>query len=268
VNPYDPKSKYYKKINPPVIEKTIPEAGDIDVDRNLEEVKITFSKQMEYDTLLTALIVDDNSMQFEMSDWVWDKETKTAIFKISSAPLKPLFTYTLIFSNTASDVKGLELKGDYQWSFTTGAGESPIAVAGEDQIVIQSSIVQLDGAGSTDPEKDSLSYMWLQESGEPVSLYDSTSAQPYFNAPVIENTLIFRLTTNDGFTDSSTDTISITVLESIHVAITGDNSNPGTTTNPKKTITNAIALGELIGETINVLVSEGLQSSRVQVDWQ
>ena len=93
-----------------------------------------------------------------------------------------------------------------------GDNSAPTADAGADQTVDEGSTVTLDASGSNDPDGDTLSYSWSQQSGPSVALSDSTAEQPTFTAPEVDGdqTLTFEVTVDDGQL-TATDTVSITV---------------------------------------------------------
>lgn len=98
-----------------------------------------------------------------------------------------------------------------------GANSPPTANAGPDQNVQESTTVNLDGTGSSDPDPgDSLSYSWVQIGTPAVSLTGANTATPSFTSPDVAPgspvTLLFELTVNDG-TDTDSDTVDVTVSE-------------------------------------------------------
>ena len=80
----------------------------------------------------------------------------------------------------------------------------PVADAGPDQIGIPSGTVTLNGSGSYDPNGQKLTYSWVQEGGNPVSLNNANGAIATFGAAT-NSTYIFRLTVRneDGLTASA-----------------------------------------------------------------
>ncbi|MBC8214964.1 MAG: PKD domain-containing protein, partial [Candidatus Marinimicrobia bacterium] len=83
----------------------------------------------------------------------------------------------------------------------------PIVDAGENQIVEQGTIVQLDGTGSSDPNNDDLIFSWSYFAGPDgveVVLSDDSDSQPTFIAPDREQISFytFLLVVNDGEYDS------------------------------------------------------------------
>ena len=98
------------------------------------------------------------------------------------------------------------------------ANRSPVADAGADRTVQQSTSVVLDRTGSSDPDGDDLTLSWAQTSGTTVSLtVGARSGEATFTAPALSGdgtlTLVFTLTASDG-TVSAIDTVTITVATS------------------------------------------------------
>lgn len=90
----------------------------------------------------------------------------------------------------------------------------PIANAGPDQTVLQGSLVQLNGSGSTDPNMQPLTYAWTLITRPPGSnavLSNPTSVNPTFT-PDVFGTYVAQLVVNNGSMDSSPDTVTITAL--------------------------------------------------------
>ncbi|BDX07175.1 glycosyl hydrolase family 18 protein [Planctobacterium marinum] len=105
-----------------------------------------------------------------------------------------------------------------------GTGNNaPTARAGLNQTITNlPATVSLNGSSSTDPDGDNLSYVWQQVSGTPVTLNNANSATANFNAGVVstDQTLVFRLTVNDGALDAE-DTVQVTLK-----AVTQGNTPP------------------------------------------
>ncbi|WP_157947008.1 Ig-like domain-containing protein [Thalassobius sp. I31.1] len=96
------------------------------------------------------------------------------------------------------------------------ANTPPTADAGSDQSVASGAGVTLNGSASDANDVGQvLTYSWLQTGGVGVTLNDGTVASPVFTAPVVaigdSEILTFRLIVNDGFVDSTLDTVAITV---------------------------------------------------------
>ena len=83
-----------------------------------------------------------------------------------------------------------------------------VAAAGPAQAVKPSTLVTLDGSGSTGP--DGFPYAWSQTSGPTVALSSTTVAKPTFTAPADAASLGFKLTVGSG-SNTSTSTVTITV---------------------------------------------------------
>ncbi len=91
--------------------------------------------------------------------------------------------------------------------------DAPAAHAGVDQFVTEGDSVRLEGAESSDPEGQSLSYLWRQIHGASVVLSDSQSVAPIFIAPraTPDTALRFALIVHDGYDASAPDTVQINV---------------------------------------------------------
>lgn len=94
----------------------------------------------------------------------------------------------------------------------TPVNNAPVANAGTNQIVVSGSVVTLNGSGSSDPDRDSLTYQWVQTAGTAVTLSSATTVTPTFTAPMVSTvtTLTFQLTVNDGSLSSNA-LVTITV---------------------------------------------------------
>ena len=90
-----------------------------------------------------------------------------------------------------------------------------VADAGLDKIVNEDVKVSLDASNSHDPENQSLSFEWIQISGESVILSSTSSINPSFTSPIVNNNeikvLTFELKVFDDNGRSDTDTVTITV---------------------------------------------------------
>jgi len=135
-------------------------------------------------------------------------------------------TVTLSDSTAVQSTFTPTIKGDYIFQLIVSDGflesqpdsvtvsvnnQIPIADAGPDQLGVENNtLVTLDGSGSYDPDGDSISYEWIQISGHPVSLSDSTVVDPTFT-PASTGDYLFQLTVSDGFLFSQPDTVLINV---------------------------------------------------------
>lgn len=102
-----------------------------------------------------------------------------------------------------------------QWKNFTNIVENklPVANGGPDQVVNEKSLVTLNGSNSFDSEKEELTYKWTAPSG--ITLSSNSVAKPTFIVPdVKEDTkYIFSLTVNDGWDNSNTDQVVVTVKD-------------------------------------------------------
>ncbi len=90
--------------------------------------------------------------------------------------------------------------------------QEPVAIkaqAGADQLAVPSTVITLNGAGSTG--NSDLSFSWVQLSGDQVELLAAQSEQASFTAPSSESELVFRLTITDKQGDTDSDDVKVTV---------------------------------------------------------
>ncbi|MBU1171017.1 MAG: right-handed parallel beta-helix repeat-containing protein [Proteobacteria bacterium] len=158
-----------------------------------------------------------------ISTYQWAQVSGTAVTLFNDETSKAYFKTPdlsddeiLVFSLTVSD--GAFISQDVVLITVIAGDEHPVADAGPDQVVAYDGAVTLDGSASQDPEDlvaGIRSYLWEQTSGPDVTLYDATTATPYFTAPS-EGTqdyisLIFRLTVKDNEDQSGVDTVVVNV---------------------------------------------------------
>lgn len=118
------------------------------------------------------------------------------------------------FAVTAYNGDGLESDLSAEISTTVQGASAPVAVAGEDQKVVQGFPVSLDGSGSYDPDGAIAGFSWRQTEGPAVTLHDEETAAPRFEAPILGTTgatLTFELTVTDLSGLSATDTCRVSV---------------------------------------------------------
>ena len=114
---------------------------------------------------------------------------------------------------------------------TAGSNDAPTANAGNPQTVDEAELVTLNGAGSSDPESENLTFAWTAPDG--VTLDDATSATPGFTAPeqlVDDLELEFTLVVTDARSLASAEpaTVTITVTAGPNDAPIANAGNPQT----------------------------------------
>lgn len=147
---------------------------------------------------------------------------------------------TATISNASTSIASLntDLVGDYVVSLVVNDGAAssnavshqlnatrrnaaPQANAGPNQTVLIGSVVSLDGAGSSDPDGDAITYKWtlnsepvgstmLQSIYVPPSIFDRTEASPSFK-PTTAGVYTFKLEVADGSLTSTPVFVAITV---------------------------------------------------------
>jgi hypothetical protein len=110
---------------------------------------------------------------------------------------------------------GVDWSVEHSTNTQAQANDAPLAAAGADRTVLQTTLVTLDGSGSTDPEGDTFSYYWTFQSCPDNScptLASPATATPSFVADGIGN-YVLGLSLYDGVTMSAVDTVTITSSE-------------------------------------------------------
>jgi hypothetical protein len=95
------------------------------------------------------------------------------------------------------------------------ANKPPVANAGAVQSVNEGTLVTLNGTASSDPDNNSLTYLWTAPFG--ITLSSTTTPKPTFTAPEVkkDSILNFSLTVNDGLINSLPSTVKISVMNVI-----------------------------------------------------
>jgi hypothetical protein len=93
----------------------------------------------------------------------------------------------------------------------TATNAAPVAVARADAMVHERTRVELDGAGSRDPDGDELNYTWTQISGPDAELVRNDTSTGAFVSPdvAVWTDVRFRLTVTDD--DGASDTANVTI---------------------------------------------------------
>jgi len=116
----------------------------------------------------------------------------------------------------------------------TAVNVPPVADAGSDQIILNTSLVTLDGGSSTDANGDNLTYLWSFDSvpiGSAFSAGDNPikpdTADPSFTPDAVGN-FVLSLIVNDGQTNSTPDLVTIISTNNAPVAHAGDDQRVAT----------------------------------------
>ncbi len=84
------------KSLPPAVVKTVPEAGDTDVDPNLTEIRVTFSKDMMTENMWSWVIQTKNSFPKIVGDVKFLPDGRTCVAPVK---LQPGRTYAIWFNS-------------------------------------------------------------------------------------------------------------------------------------------------------------------------
>ena len=134
---------------------------------------------------------------------------------------KPTFLATapgqLLFRLVVTDQYGFESNPSFTLVFVE-PNRDPVPDAGTDQTDLVADTTATLTGSATDPDIDegadqTLSYLWTQVSGTPVTLIDDTATTATFTVPALltAEDLVFRLTVTDNYGGSATDDVTIGV---------------------------------------------------------
>jgi poly(3-hydroxybutyrate) depolymerase len=95
---------------------------------------------------------------------------------------------------------GTNQDGTNQDGATNMGNQQPTASITAPQSVTSGETVTLDGSGSSDPEGDTITYLWTQTQGDNITLANNTESTLSFVAPTVQQatTYTFKLSVNDG----------------------------------------------------------------------
>ena len=121
-------------------------------------------------------------------------------------------TFELSLQNPTNAALGATTTTQVVIADGNGQNSAPNSVAGGGQTVASGARVTLDGSGSNDPNGGTLTYAWVQMSGDAVTLENPNSASASFTAPTVasDRLLQFQLTVSNGFFQNAA-TTSVTV---------------------------------------------------------
>ncbi len=172
----------------------------------------------DQDAMAGDEIALDGSASFDPDggalQYVWTQTTGTPVTLSDPGAAQPMFTAvapaggsdTLSFLLTVTDQGGLQATDTCVVRVADNTpppapqNQAPVADAGADQTMEQGTTVSLDGSGSSDPDGDTLIYLWTQTAGTPVVLSDPAAVNPTFVAPTTgtqEDLIQFSLTVSD-----------------------------------------------------------------------
>lgn len=148
----------------------------------------------------------------------------------STTAVMPTFTVDLPGSYVAELIVDDGAASSAADSVTVSTVNSPpVADAGPDQSVAVTDVVTLDGSGSSDVDGDPLTYLWMLTSvpaGSTATLSSPTDVMPTFNVD-LPGSYTAELIVNDGTTDSTADTVTVSTVNSPPVANAGpDQTEP------------------------------------------
>lgn len=147
-----------------------------------------------------------NAITFKL----WDSGKSTELSGITTEFINPVNGQTI-----SAPVYAPGATAFVKLSGTSQASKTPVSNAGSDQSVNEGDNVILDGTASSDPDNDSLTYLWTAPAG--ITLSSTSAAKPTFKAPEVkqDTVLNFSLTVSDGITSSKPSTVKVFVVNVI-----------------------------------------------------
>jgi hypothetical protein len=145
-----------------------------------------------------------NDPDGSIAGYSWTKISGPAQYGISNSSISnPTITNLLIgvyqFELAVTDNKGTIDKDTVMVTINPGTNQLPVANAGtDDTISLPINTVQLNGAGSSDPDGNVTTYSWKKVSGpSQYSISNATAVNPVVDN-LIAGTYIFELTVTDN----------------------------------------------------------------------
>lgn len=138
-------------------------------------------------------------------------------FSLPSAVIRRI---RMVYSGTQTG--GVGLAFDDFGACSAGPDSAPVADAGPDQGVIENTLIQLDGTGSSGASP--LVYQWMQIGGTEVGLSAANAAQPTFTSPFVSaggETLTFSLVVASLGVSSAPDIVNVQV-QNVNLPPTAD----------------------------------------------
>ena len=128
---------------------------------------------------------------------------------LDAIPDKPAYTVNV----TSTGTFGTNNHRILQISVSDPNGP-PDTDAGPDQTVTEGTTVRLSG-NATDPDDDTLTYLWTHDSVLNITLADATSLSTTFTAPAVNSTttITFTLTVTDRYNATASDSMNVTIRD-------------------------------------------------------
>lgn len=183
--------------------------------RQVDTIPLKFAAKLLSSTGMdTAIHLSRNSQQLPVAGLIIESLNDT-VYNVSGIRNISLLpgTYQLTFNAQpfSKYTSGKPGEGPVTVTWTVlSTNRAPVANAGEDRTVTAPETVVLDGAASSDPDNDAITYSWVAPEG--ITLNDSTLAKPSFAVTAANQgksyTLLLIVSDGELFT---TDVVTITV---------------------------------------------------------
>jgi hypothetical protein len=172
-------------------------------------------------TLVNLNATGSNDTDDDTLTYSWMQTSGPAVTLLEADTAAPSFTAplvdslgaTLTFELTVDDGNG-GTDTDSVNVIVQNVNQPPVASAGSDQVVDEGTIVVLNGSASSDPDGDTLTFLWTQTAGPTVALSGVDTAAPSFTAPEVDPTggvLTLEVTVDDGNGGIATDSVDVIV---------------------------------------------------------
>lgn len=204
--------------------------GGVDGECTIELIEIAKPvPSASFSYTVSYLNVQFNDASQNALEYTWDFGDG-----ISSTSASPSHTYAQTGTYEVNLIIVNECRKDsVTQTVTVTENFAPYANAGINQSVDEYSMVTLDGSASNDANVGTtLSYEWTAPST--IQLSSNTVVNPQFTAPGVENSmqLVFTLKVSDNELTSETDSVMITVVNSVGVNALENNNEIRVTPNP------------------------------------